>query len=103
MTFLAAAGLMTALEAGLVMLVMNMVFFHELLIFVMFFLDIAFLLHATFFHLALITVFIFVKTLLELVFLLSLHESNPVLLNERFYLASCLCVIRNRAISPGFL
>ena len=59
------------------------------------------LLHATFLHLAIITVFVLVKTSLELCLSLPLHVPNSVLVDERFDLAFGFGVIGNSSFPSG--
>jgi len=50
--------------------------------------------HATFFHLALVTVLVLFESSLELVISLSLHEPDSILIKQCFDLACCLSIIR---------
>ena len=60
-------------------------------------------LHATFFHLVFITVFILVVAFLEIMLSLSLHVSDSVFIEKWFYLAGGFGVIWDGSFSSGSL
>ena len=64
-------------------------------------LSLGILLHATFLHLAIITVFVLVETPLELCLSLPLHVPNSVFVDERFDFAFGFGVVRNSSFPSG--
>lgn len=96
-TFLTAADLITRFETGVKMLAIGIAltkFGISLLLKLMMLLR-NFLSHTTFLHLAFITVFIFIKTLIKLIFILSLHKSYPIFIDKRFDLTCSFCIVGN--------